>query len=100
MSHSSTYDPFVLNEIPNLTAKCVLDCGCGYGIWGYLIRVCRSGNEAYIVGLDCIPKYLKFNKEHKVYDDLVRGDVAFLPFKEVSFDFVLASEVIETFVEN
>jgi len=89
------YDPFVLNEIPNLTAKSILDCGCGNGIWGYLMRVNRSGNEACMVGLDCTLKYLKFNKKHKVYDDLVMGDCAYLPFRDASFDLVLASEVIE-----
>src|SRR3989337_3656623 len=93
-TRSSTYDPFVLNEIPNLTAQTVLDCGCGHGIWGYIMRVTRSGNKTYMVGLDCTLEYLKFNKKHKVYDDLVQADIAFLPFKKASFDFVLASEVI------
>jgi len=59
------------------------------------MRVYKRGNEAYMVGLDCTPAYLKFNKKHKVYDDLVKGDVAFLPFKEASFDIVMGSEVIE-----
>jgi len=95
MSHSSTYDPFVLNEIPDLKAKTVLDCGCGRGIWGFIMLVNRNGVNAYMVGLDYTREHLRFDREHRVYDDLVRGTIRFIPFKDASFDFTLASEVIE-----
>jgi len=86
---------FVLNEVPQLENKRILDCGCGQGIWAYLMRCEKRGDEGYIVGLDLNEPFLAFCKKHRVYDDLVLSDTSRLPFRNKSFDMILASEVIE-----
>lgn len=95
MSHASILDTIVPSEFPNLEHKMVLDCGCGLGIWGYLMRAGCRGSQAYIVGVDILEENLYFCKRYKVYDDLVLADVSQLPFRSNAFEITLASEVIE-----
>jgi len=38
MSHPYVYHTVIMNELPNLTGKIVVDVGCEKGIWGYLMR--------------------------------------------------------------
>jgi len=38
MSHPYVYNAVVMNELPNLTGKIVIDVGCGKGVRGYLMR--------------------------------------------------------------
>jgi hypothetical protein len=51
--------------------------------------------NSYIVGLDIFRENLFFSKKYGAYDDLVLADIRFLPFKEDSFDTIVAVEVIE-----
>jgi 2-polyprenyl-3-methyl-5-hydroxy-6-metoxy-1,4-benzoquinol methylase len=64
----------------------VLDCGCGCGRWGYLLR----GKE--VVGIDVSKPYLQ---EAKMYEHVVLGSASALPFQSGVFDTSLAIELIE-----
>jgi len=48
-----------------------------------------------MVGLDIWKDYLKHSRRHNVYDDYVLADASRLPFRDKSFDIILACEVIE-----
>jgi hypothetical protein len=48
-----------------------------------------------MVGVEVYIPYLRFCKEHKIYDDMIRADVRFPPFRDNSVDTIIASEVIE-----
>lgn len=90
---------FVEPELPELTDKTVLDCGCGLGIWGHLIRI--WGNiRVSVIGVDNYKPYLRFCHNLNVYDDLVLADVSFLPFRDKAFQIVLACDVIEHLEEK
>jgi ubiquinone/menaquinone biosynthesis C-methylase UbiE len=94
MSHPYEHTRFVLHEVPNLKGKCVLDVGCGKGIWGYFLRS-EYDENVFMVGLDIWKDYLKHSKRHNVYDDYVLADASRLPFRDKGFDIILACEVIE-----
>jgi len=93
--HQLELHRFVLYEIPNKEIKSILDCGCGRGIWGYLIREKFFEKTIYLVGVDLHKPYLEFCKKYRVYDDLVNADISALPFRQKSFDIVIGIEVIE-----
>jgi len=95
MSHIYELHRFVMNEIPKLIESRVLDVGCGHGIWGFLMRSERSGEESYIVGVDLFKPYLQHCKKYRVYNDLVLCHASKLPFRKKSFDLILACELIE-----
>lgn len=95
MSHPVHYDTIVPSEIPLLVNKKALDCGCGRGYWGYLMRSGRGGDQAYIVGLDITKEYLDFCKKYRIYDDVVLSNVAKLPFRNQVFDVTIAVDMIE-----
>jgi len=75
----------------------MLDCACGRGKWGYLTRIWldHQRRDAYIVGCDAWLPHLCFCKSHKTYDDEIRCDVRWLPFRGSSADVTVACEVIE-----
>jgi len=88
--------PHVLAELPcNMAQVAVLDCGCGYGRWGHLARSRNGGSRAFIVGADIFEKYILAIRSHSPYDELVLCDIRKIPFRETSFDLILACEVIE-----
>lgn len=94
--HAYEWHRFIMEEIPSLDGKIVLDCGCGRGIWGYLMRSEVRGDNAYIVvGIDLYKPYLRFCRKYQVYDDLIVADIAHLPFKDKSIDMILAVAVLE-----
>ncbi len=49
----------------------ILDCGCGKGGWGFLLR-----KNHVIVGVDVLRSYLEGAKLIEVYESLVRADLA------------------------
>lgn len=93
--HPFLYHPFVFHFIPDLRDKMVLDCGCGRGIYGYLIRATRPLGKGKLIGIDTNKKYLQFCKDHKVYNRTIRQDIKKLPFDDKSVDLLFCSEVIE-----
>lgn len=100
MSSALELIPLVL---PMLSGYTVLDVGCGRGKWGYLIRVqwwCTKDGKVenepdYLVGVDVYLPFLETVKRHQVYDDVVLCDASRLPFRDHSFDSVLASDILE-----
>jgi len=80
-----------------------LDCGCGLGKWGMIIKhevlvdkeLWSLNKEYFLVGCDVWKPYLLELRNLKVYDELVKCDVAFLPFKKEAFHLVLMTEVLE-----
>jgi ubiquinone/menaquinone biosynthesis C-methylase UbiE len=94
--HPFSYHVFVSHFIPDLRGKIAVDCGCGKGIWGYLIRTIRDiGDGGKLIGIDINSDYLKFCRFHRVYNKLLNQDIRKFPFKDKSIDFVICSEVIE-----
>lgn len=93
MSSSYLLDPFILTVLAK-EGRAYLDIGCGKGKWGYLIKTSHKP-PSYIVGGDIDLKNLRYAKKHKIYDDVVLLDGKHLPFRDDSFDIVLAIEIIE-----
>jgi len=88
--------------IPNIIGKSILDVGCGYGKWGFLVKayfwLTKSGDfitQPYVVGIDLFYPHLPRLKLHKIYDGLVMASASYLPFRNKSFETVLAIEIIE-----
>ncbi|MBU2566765.1 class I SAM-dependent methyltransferase [Patescibacteria group bacterium] len=98
--HPFMYHPLVFDLVPNLEDKIVVDCGCGRGIWGYLIRCTRPMGNGKMVGIDIRPDYIEFCRKFGVYDKLIKVSIVKLPFKDKSVDFLICSEVIEHLTEN
>ncbi len=94
--HDFILDPVVLSLFPKGGTGSVLDIGCGYGLFGYMLRMERE-HRGELVGADAYPPYIKKLKRHAgaVYDSLIIADARHLPFKTGAVDTVLASEVIE-----
>jgi len=80
-------------EVNKVKLSTILDIGIGFGIWGYLAHVLRK--PSLLVGIDINLNYLLAAKKHNIYDCLVLASASSLPFREESFDYVLAIEVIE-----
>lgn len=96
--------PLALDHVvvPRICGNKILDVGCGYGKWGFLAKkyfwaACQGSSceEPFIAGLDCHQPNLDGLRAHRLYDELIRADAAYLPFRNKSFDTVLAIEVME-----
>ena len=73
--------------IQKITGDRILDCGCGVGRWGYLLK-----NKKSVVGFDLSKEALKKAKEH---ESVVMASATALPFPPKVFDASLAAEVVE-----
>lgn len=74
-------------------AKTVLDLACGRGL---PIRKIKSRMKIeYAVGVDLFKPYLKECQLYKLHNKYLCADIRKLPFKEKSFDVVLALQVLE-----
>jgi len=93
--HPFFYHPFISSFTPDLKKKVIVDCGCGKGIMGYLIRATRDLNESSLMGIDINAANLSFCQEHRVYDKLLKHSLPTLPLKDKSVDFLMCTEVIE-----
>ena len=83
-----------LEKSLNQTETVFLDVGCGDGAY----EVALEENFGYLVGLDAIRQNLQ-TAEREVKNagkvDFVLADAKHLPFKDMSIDVVLCSEVLE-----
>ena len=96
--------PLALDHIviPKIRGKKILDVGCGYGKWGFLMKKyfwsTQNGSlreEPFVVGIDYHKPTMQRLTHHHVYDQLVQGNAAYLPFRDKSFDTILAALVRE-----
>lgn len=85
---------FYLREeirILKLTGGNVLDCGCGMGYWGLILK----NRGCNVVGIDVFLPYLRLVKMLEAYDAMLKCSATVLPFRTNYFDTTLAIEVIE-----
>lgn len=69
----------------------ILDFGIGSGQGGVILR-CKFP-EAHIIGIDAVKT--RADKFNNAYDKVVYSSTQILPFKDNSFDLIVAGEVLE-----
>ncbi len=94
MSHSQLLNAHVLGLLPEDLRDVVLDVGCGFGEWGFLIRTRKAGFP-FLIGVDIWRPHLMRLCRLNIYAALVHVKIPFLPFKEKSVDVSLACEILE-----
>jgi len=67
-----------------------LDIGCGMG---HLISLLQD--KQWIVGIDINHKLLKYGREHLQARNILTASATKLPFRDESFDWIIANQVIE-----
>lgn len=94
--HPAINEKEILNLIKGNT---VLDCGCGIGRWGWLIK--KKHKAKKVVGFDVDRANLSEAKSYEAYDELILASATHLPFNQnKSFDTVLSIELIEHLTKN
>lgn len=88
-----TYIGTLSRELKNLRFQSVLDVGGGSG--KTFSRIRRLLPISYSVGLDIFAAYILQAKAKNTYDDYVLSEAGSLPFKDKSFDVVIALQLIE-----
>jgi len=91
--HSPGLEPWILGLLIATRPRSILDVGCGYGFWGFVVRSCVSGVD-YIVGLDLDFERVVRAGGFGLYDGVVVANAVFPPFREGVFDVVLAVDVL------
>ncbi len=77
-----------------------LDLGCGTGLVGQELKKIKGEYKIFLEGCDFSEEMLKIAKEKKVYSKLEKCDIYKLPFKEKSYDLVIAVGVFGAKVPN
>ena len=80
-------------ELGHTNSPRVLDAGCGTG--GGIIAASRFFQDSLVVGADVAPQAIDHCQRRGI-GPLVRGSVHHLPFKNETFDVVLAIDLIST----
>lgn len=78
----------------NLDDSSILDCGCGYGTLGFLIRARKDGG-AYIEGFDLYKPYIDKLKLLDIYDRVYEMDIMSIYNLNRKYDYVFALEIFE-----
>jgi len=95
MTHHVFLNPHVLGFLSkDLSDKVILDVGCGFGEWGFLIRTRKSGYPC-LIGLDVWRSHLDKLRFLTVYSELVYCRIPPIPLKDKSTDITLACELLE-----
>ena len=81
----------LLTEIRLLVPETILDVGCGTG---YITNIMANELKSTIIGCDVNTNRISFANAN-FGQEVVLADVKRLPFKDSSFDIVVASEIIE-----
>ena len=81
--------------LPNdMSGATVLDCGCGYGTLGFLLRSRMKGNPI-IFGFDLFEPYIKKVKNMGLYDHVFKYDIRNIDKLCGDFEYIFALEVLE-----
>jgi 2-polyprenyl-3-methyl-5-hydroxy-6-metoxy-1,4-benzoquinol methylase len=83
--------PIVFDFLGEVSSLCILDVGCGAGM--YTLEIVRKGSIA--VALDVRIDFIEFLKESEPKLHVVLADAQYLPFRNGAFDKILCSEVLE-----
>jgi ubiquinone/menaquinone biosynthesis C-methylase UbiE len=75
------------------SAESILDVGCGQGLPMEMIKMRMKVKRS--VGVDLFKPYIDQCKKKKIHDEYLLSDVRRLPFKNKSFDVVMALQVLE-----
>lgn len=90
--------PAVMDVILTRNPKSILDIGCGWGKYGFLIReyLDQWQREIRIDAVECFREYLDRSPAHKIYDRIYQG---VFPDVEIPgrFDLTLMTDVLEHF---
>jgi 2-polyprenyl-3-methyl-5-hydroxy-6-metoxy-1,4-benzoquinol methylase len=70
-----------------------LNVGCGEG--QMISRLFQNGMRHKMTAMDIDPDRITFAHQHNPVCDYVRADIFHLPFKPRSFDYVIATEILE-----
>jgi len=86
MSHSQLLTAPVLGFLPDdLGHRVVLDVGCGFGEWGFIIRTRKHGSP-FLIGVDVWRPYLERIQSLNIYDELIQVKIPRIPLKKKSID--------------
>jgi SAM-dependent methyltransferase len=90
------FSPFrgIVYLMPDKRSSNILDVGCGTGAFPSMLKL-RGTEIPFAVGVDLYLPYLRQCKDKGLYDDVVLCDARCIPFREGSFDVLLAIDVIE-----
>ena len=81
----------LLLEIKLLKPKIILDVGCGTG---YITNIISNELDSTVIGCDVDNKRIAF--AHSNFgQEVIICDITCLPFKNDSFDLIIASEILE-----
>ena len=93
--HMLGIEPYIIGAMRNHDRGIILDLGIGLGFWGFITKTYAAmewnGNPV-LIGVDLEESVLQMHKGMRIYAELVRGDINRLPFKDGSFDTVIAIE--------
>ena len=78
----------------NIAEGTVLDMGCGKA-WAWRRFIDKSRRQRFhSTGVDISDTYLDYCRKHKMYDEIVCGDVTKLGFADKSYDVVLLLQIL------
>ena len=81
-----------LRAVMGRDSQTILDVGCGKG---ETMKLIKGLGRFSSVGVDIFLPWLRACRQEEVHDHYVLCDVRHLPFRQRSFDIVLAAEIIE-----
>lgn len=81
----------LLSELKSLKPETILDVGCGTG---YITNIISKELDSTVIGCDMDSNRISFARSN-FGQEVIIADVTQLPFKDNSFDVVVASEIIE-----
>lgn len=87
----------LLHEMPDMTGKQVLECGCGTG--RVSMRLVRFGASVTLLDKSAAALKLasRFSQQQRLSVELVEGDIFSMPFSDSRFDLVWNAGVLEHF---
>lgn len=82
----------------NKSSKTILDVGCGDGLPMKLIKLRRKFKKT--VGIDIFEPYIRKARNQRIHDEYIVTDINKIPLGNMSFDTVMAFQVLEHLSKN